>query len=92
MIDLFVTLLGFFVTALTLGGVILGTALWRLHQRVGALEPAVVQTAQALNEHVGAPRVGVPPLADAFVPIDDADAEEFLRNWNAASPQPWEDS
>ena len=92
MIEWLVALLGFFVAGLTVGGVILGTALWRLHQRVGALEPAVVQTAQVLNEHVGAPRVGVPPLTDAFVPIDDADAKEFLRNWNAASPRPWEDS
>ena len=87
-----VALLGLLVTGLLIGGTILGIALWRLTQRVTPLEHAVVQTAQALNEHLGAPRVSIPApgVPDTFS-VDEVEASEFLRNWSRDS-RPWEDS
>ena len=87
-----VALLGALVTGLLIGGTILGIALWRLGQRFKPLEDAVVQTAQALNEHLGAPRVSIPAsdVPDAFS-VDEGEAREFLHNWSRDS-RPWEDS
>ena len=90
-----VALLGALVTVLMFGGIVMGYALWRLAQRMPPLEATVIQTANVLNEHLGAQRVVPPPgagLPNEFIPADQAELEAFFRNWSGGEARPWEDS